>query len=136
MPTPSLNPTDANLKNDLDMRITAANTTVSFPYILDPANPATAATNGDNYRDNIEVIYIDSPNAGEIYELQITHKNSLYFGSQNYSLIVTGNEPNYTYIFNAADNAGNYGGTWNDGSNQGSGLGTWEFYPAAVVVIT
>lgn len=129
---PALNPTDLMLVNDLDMRLTAANSTVSFPYILDPGNPATVATTGDNFRDNVEVIYIASPTAGEIYELQITHKGSLSGGSQDYTLIVTGNEAfEYTYLFNAADNAGNYGGGWTDGSNQGSGFGAWEFLPGA-----
>jgi len=129
---PALNPTDLMLVNDLDMRLTAANASVSFPYILDPGNPATTATTGDNFRDNVEVIYIASPTAGEIYELQITHKGSLSGGSQNYTLIVTGNEAfDYAYLFNAADDAGNYGGGWNDGSNQGNGFGTWEFLPGA-----
>ncbi|MDY0078929.1 MAG: S8 family serine peptidase, partial [Bacteroidales bacterium] len=127
---PALDPTDLMLVNDLDMRVTAADATVSFPYILDPGNPATAATTGDNFRDNIEVIYIASPTDGEIYDLQITHKGSLSGGSQDYTLIVTGNEAfDYTYLFNAADNAGNYGGNWTDGSNQGSGFGAWEFLP-------
>lgn len=122
----ALNPPDLMLVNDLDMRLTAANGAVSFPYILDPGNPATAATTGDNFRDNVEVIYIASPTDGEIYDLQITHKASLSGGSQDYTLIVTGNEAfDYTYLFNAADNAGNYGGSWIDGSNQGSGFGAW-----------
>lgn len=89
--TPALNPTNLMLVNDLDMRITAPNSTVSSPYILDPTNPANAATTGDNFRDNVEVIYIASPTAGEKYDLDITHKGSLSGGSQDYTLIVTGN---------------------------------------------
>ncbi|MDY0078051.1 MAG: S8 family serine peptidase [Bacteroidales bacterium] len=130
VPAPALNPTDANLVNDLDMRLTAVNGTVSSPYILDPANPATDATTGDNFRDNIEEIYIANPGANQLYTLQINHKGILS-SPQSYSLIITGNKMVSTYLFNAADDAGNYGGGWNDGSNQGNGFGAWEFLPGA-----
>ncbi|MBG0781452.1 MAG: S8 family peptidase [Bacteroidales bacterium] len=126
-PAISLNPTDLMLVNDLDIRITDAGGTISSPYILDPANPANVATTGDNFRDNVEVINIASPVAGAIYTLTITHKGSLS-SPQNYSLIITGNEDiEYTYLFNASDNASNYGDGWTDGSNQGTGFGNWEF---------
>ncbi|MDA3943785.1 MAG: S8 family serine peptidase [Bacteroidetes bacterium] len=122
----ALDPTDLMLVNDLDLRLTAPNGTVLSPYILDPANPATAATTGDNFRDNVEVIYIAAPVANGIYDLQITHKSNLSGGSQDYTLIVTGNEDfDYTYLFNASDNASNYGGGWTDGSNQGNGFEPW-----------
>ncbi|MBZ0243897.1 MAG: hypothetical protein K8F24_11820, partial [Bacteroidales bacterium] len=124
VPAPALNPTDANLVNDLDMRLIAVNGAVSSPYILDPANPATDATTGDNFRDNIEEIYIANPGANQLYTLQINHKGTLS-SPQSYSLIITGNKMVSTYLFNAADNAGNYGGNWTDGSNQGSGFGAW-----------
>jgi hypothetical protein len=124
-PAISLNPTDLMLVNDLDMRITDAEGTISSPYILDPANPANVATTGDNFRDNVEVINIASPVAGAIYTLTINHKGTLS-SSQNYSLIITGNEYfDYDYLFNAADNASNYGGSWTNGSNEGNGFGPW-----------
>ncbi|MBU1370281.1 MAG: S8 family serine peptidase, partial [Bacteroidetes bacterium] len=91
VPTPSLNPTDLILVNDLDMQIEDASSTVFNPYILDPANPGNAATTGDNIRDNIEKIVIASPTAGGVYAITISHKATLNGGSQDYSLIITGN---------------------------------------------
>ena len=121
----SLNDATPMLVNDLDMRITDAGGTINSPYVLDPTNPANVATTGDNFRDNIEVINIATPVEGAIYTLTINHKGTLS-SPQNYSLIITGNEDfDYTYLFNASDNASNYGGSWTDGSNQGNGFGPW-----------
>ncbi|MGI4728805.1 MAG: S8 family serine peptidase [Janthinobacterium lividum] len=77
------------LVNDLDVRINQGNT-VFRPYILDPANPATAATTGDNIRDNIEQVYIANAVPGKSYTISVSHKGSLTSGSQTYSLIATG----------------------------------------------
>ncbi len=86
-PTPSLNPTDLMLVNDLDIRLEhLATSTVYYPYRLDPSNPANAATTGDNYRDNVEHIYVSAPPAGE-YELTVSHKGTLA-SAQYYSLVV------------------------------------------------
>jgi len=82
------NPT-LKLVNDLDMRITDGVNTFS-PWILDPANPANAATKGDNFRDNVERINIDNPTPGFSYTLTINHKGTLQRGSQAYSLIISG----------------------------------------------
>lgn len=89
---PALNPTDAMLVNDLDMRLSGSYKTTYYPYILDPANPSLAAGTGDNFRDNVEMVHIDDPLAEEIYEVSISHKGSLDGGSQTFSLIVTGNQ--------------------------------------------
>ena len=82
------------LVNDLDMRLTDSGSTTHFPYTLDPANPGNnAVSNTDNFRDNIEVVHVSNPAAGEIYTVTISHKNNLQNNEpQNFSLIITGNE--------------------------------------------
>jgi len=87
-PAPSLNPSNLMLVNDLDLRI-VRNTTTYFPWVLNPASPAAAATTGDNFRDNVEQVVIYTPSAGT-YTVQISHKGSLVGGSQNFSLILSG----------------------------------------------
>ncbi|MEI6884873.1 MAG: S8 family serine peptidase [Bacteroidota bacterium] len=85
-PPPSLNPPTLMLVNDLDMRIDGS---AYKPYVLDPANVTAAATTGDNFRDNVEKIYIPNPPTGN-HILTITHKNTLTNGMQAFSLIITG----------------------------------------------
>ncbi len=80
--------TSLKLVNDLDLRISSSSSSF-FPYILDPSNPSNAATTGDNFRDNVERIYVSNPSAGS-YTLTVSHKNSLLNGLQDFSLIVTG----------------------------------------------
>jgi len=87
---PTLNSPTARLVNDLDLRLQQGQITY-MPWILDPANPANAATTGDNSRDNVEKVKIASPAAG-LYTLRISHKGSLSGGSQKVSLVVTGNQ--------------------------------------------
>src|SRR5690606_1522253 len=54
---PVLDDPTLRLVNDLDIRI--SNASMSYePWILDPANPEGAATTGDNFRDNVEKIFI------------------------------------------------------------------------------
>lgn len=85
----TMNPTNSNLVNDLDLRITRNGQTF-FPWTLNPAEPAAAAErNADNFRDNYEQIRIDNPEAG-VYMLQVTHKGNLTGGSQRFSVIVSG----------------------------------------------
>lgn len=85
----SLNNTTSMLVNDLDMRITGG-AEVFMPWILDPLNPANAATRGDNFRDNVEKINIDSLVPGQAYSITITHKGTLARGPQAFSLLVSG----------------------------------------------
>ncbi len=77
------------LVNDLDVRVSDG-ITISRPWILDPANPAAAATTGDNTRDNIEQVYIANAVPGKNYTITVNHKGTLTRGPQAYSLIVTG----------------------------------------------
>ncbi len=85
----SLDPTTPNLVNDLDLKVyRESDSTLFSPWILDPANPANAATNGDNTRDNVEQVRIDSPTPGW-YSVQISHKGNIGSG-QAYSVIQSG----------------------------------------------
>jgi subtilisin-like proprotein convertase family protein len=82
------NDTFRSLINDLDIRITKDGTTY-FPWKLQLDPTMLAVRNGDNNVDNIEVIRIDNPTAGD-YVITITHKGTLVTGKQDYSLIITG----------------------------------------------
>lgn len=84
-----LNNPSLKLINDLDIRI-IHNGTTYFPWTLNPTNPDAAATKADNFRDNVEKIELDTAIPGDTYQIQITHKNTLQKGLQNFSLIVSG----------------------------------------------
>jgi len=85
----TINSRTPKLVNDLDLRVTDG-TSIFKPWVLDPNNPAAAATTGDNIRDNIEQVYIPGAVPGKTYTLTVSHKGTLQSGSQAYSLIVTG----------------------------------------------
>ncbi len=80
------------LINDLDLRVSSASEEY-FPWRMEPNdeynNYTAAATKGDNFRDNIEIIQVNDIEAGE-YVVNVSHKNSLLFGSQDFSLIING----------------------------------------------
>ena len=76
------------LVNDLDIQLKGIDGRTHRPYVLDPANPDRDATTGDNVRDNIEQIFIESPS--EMLTLTLSHKGDLSGDLQNYSLIITG----------------------------------------------
>jgi len=83
------------LVNDLDIRVTKDGTTTFYPWKLQSSPSALAVRTGDNNVDNIEIIKIDAPTAGD-YVITITHKGTLVTGAQNYSLIVTGIVSNFS----------------------------------------
>ncbi|RLQ22567.1 hypothetical protein DWB85_06155 [Seongchinamella sediminis] len=83
---PALDPADAMLVNDLDLRV-LGNGNTHQPWVLNPLAPAAAATRGDNTRDNVEMVEFVA-GAGN-YTAQVSHKFSLQGGSQDYSLIVS-----------------------------------------------
>lgn len=87
-PSPS-NVLSPRLKNDLDLRLENASSTIFTPWKLNTANVSGAAIKGDNDVDNIERIDIDNPIAGS-YTLTVAHKGTLTDGAQTFSLIVTG----------------------------------------------
>ena len=96
------NSTTAALVNDLDVRVTKDGTTTFYPWKLQATPSLPALRNGDNNVDNIEVIKIDTPVAGD-YVITITHKGTLVSGSQDYSLIVTGITSNISITSNSPD---------------------------------
>lgn len=85
-----LNDRTPTLINDLDLRISRiADSTLFFPWILDPDNPSNAAGTGDNFRDNVEQVLIQNPQPSW-YRIQINHKKTLVGLSQPFALIVSG----------------------------------------------
>ncbi len=88
---PVYNDTTLKLVNDLDMRLfTQTDSLVGMPFVLNPANPALAATSGDNFRDNVEQIIKTNLVAGW-YKIKIKHKGSLQNNiAQKFSLVASG----------------------------------------------
>lgn len=73
----SVDPTNRMLINDFDLRVIAPNGTTNFPYVLNPASPANAASTADNDRDNVEQVDIASPVTNGVYTVRVTHKGTL-----------------------------------------------------------
>jgi len=93
--SPSLNPQNLMLVNDLDLRIIGDNQEVFKPFVLDPANPNHEATTGDNFRDNVEMVILENPTQDKEYKVVVTHKGKLVdnegiISNQNFSLIIDG----------------------------------------------
>ena len=105
-----LDPTNAMLVNDLDIKLIDDSGNEFLPWILDPGNPSKGATKGNNIRDNVEKIEFDSP-AAKPYHLMVNHKGKLVNDKQDFSLIVeyqsSGNEAQTYYWVNDS-------GDWND----------------------
>jgi subtilisin-like proprotein convertase family protein len=90
-----------SLVNDLDIRVTRNGTTF-FPWKLDSSDPSFATRTGDNNVDNVELVRIDNPDAGD-YVITITHKGNLVTGGQNYSLVVTGIASSFALVPTSQD---------------------------------
>ncbi len=96
------------LVNDLDLRVmdSATSTAIStLPWKLDPANPASAATHGDNVVDNVEQIWVSSLPAGKYY-IQVSNKGSLQGGSQEFSVFASGVTTSSTGVNSYGHNGG------------------------------
>jgi hypothetical protein len=88
----ALDAPDPMLVNDLDLRI-VRNGQTFYPWVLNPASPADAATRGDNFRDNVEQVVMGSEGVGS-YFVTVSHKGVLLDGSdQNYSLVISVDPP-------------------------------------------
>jgi subtilisin family serine protease len=79
------------LVNDLDLRVTRPDGSVAFPWVLDPANPAAAATIGNNNRDNVEQVLLLTPQAGT-YTIRVQAPADLEESTQRFSLWISGND--------------------------------------------
>ncbi|MBE9584792.1 S8 family peptidase [Mucilaginibacter sp. JRF] len=88
----TLNNRTPKLVNDLDVRISSSESGIVMPWILDPANPSSLATRGDNVVDNVEQVYIPSAVEGETYTVTVANKGTLRGGLQNYSIIISGGQ--------------------------------------------
>jgi len=89
VPEPGLDPADIVLVNNLNLTVSSEGVT-TFPYKLSASNPSAAATTGVNNVDNVEKVFIENPVAGAEYTLEISHSGTIQSGSQNYSLVITG----------------------------------------------
>ncbi|RYM34755.1 T9SS type A sorting domain-containing protein [Brumimicrobium glaciale] len=80
------------LINDLDVRITK-DAEIYEPWVMTPNatsdNFDDAATKGDNFRDNVERIDINTLPQG-VYTVTVTHKNNLVNGIQDFSMVING----------------------------------------------
>jgi hypothetical protein len=77
------------LVNDLDLRLSSGST-IDMPFVLDPSHPDQAAIRGDNFRDNIEQVYVANPKPGQTYTISVSHKGKMTYSSQPFSIIVSG----------------------------------------------
>ncbi len=82
---PSNYQTGPILVQDLDVRLYKDGTPF-YPWVLNPNIPGAPATTGDNNKDNVEQIFLQSPGVG-YYSVVVTPSLST---SQTFSLIVTG----------------------------------------------
>ncbi|MEZ5083764.1 MAG: S8 family serine peptidase [Bacteroidales bacterium] len=88
--TPQLNPLDAMLVNDLDLKVIDGNLNSYYPYKLNPLDPAAAATNNEkNAVDNVELISIINPDEGT-YTIVVEHDGALQNNEQAFSIIISG----------------------------------------------
>ena len=86
-----------NLKNDLDLKITAPNGTTNYlPYVMPFVGTWTqpsmelSATTGVNKVDNVEQVYVAAPAQTGSYTITVTLPGTLTGTSQIYSLVVSG----------------------------------------------
>ncbi len=86
-----------NLKNDLDLKITAPNgTTQHMPFVMPfvgtwtTASMSSNATTGVNRVDNVEQVYVSTPSQAGNYTVTVSYTGTLTGTAQIYSLVVSG----------------------------------------------
>ncbi|MCE9558971.1 MAG: S8 family serine peptidase [Armatimonadetes bacterium] len=82
----------SRLVNDMDLRVTDSAGTTTMPWVLDPDNPATGATRGDNTKDPEEQVVVQNPVSGS-YSITISNKGALPPAGQVVSVIISGDLP-------------------------------------------
>lgn len=85
----NLNDSTPALINNLDVRVIKDGTEVFLPWKINPIDVSTAIK-GDNNVDNFELITIENAQPGN-YQVVVSHKGVITNASQNYSLIISGN---------------------------------------------
>ena len=86
----------ARLKNNLNLKIIAPNSTEYLPYVMPfvgtwtQASMDTAATTGVNNTDNVEQVRIAAPPAAGTYQVVVSYSGTLTGTTQNYSLLLSG----------------------------------------------
>ena len=94
--SPALNPRTPMLVNDLDLKIVDENNNEYYPYSLNPDEPSAAATTeGKNYVDNVETVFIQNAEPGT-YTIYVDHDGTLENDEQAFSIIISGIDE-YTY---------------------------------------
>jgi hypothetical protein len=76
------------LVNNLDLVLIASDGTPHYPWVLDPANPDLAASNGINNRDNVEQVFVSNPVTGT-WTARVSG-SAVPVGPQSFALIGTG----------------------------------------------
>jgi len=98
LPGSGLDNATSVLVNDLNLRIIGPDSTVYYPWTLDPANPSNPAVRTQaNHVDNLEQVLINSPGAGW-YSIRVAHTGTITGGTQVFSLIATGAVPEPTTL--------------------------------------
>ncbi len=95
----------SNLFNDLNLVVRSPSGEVFRPWVLDPTQPAAAATRGENRRDNVEQVTFVVPETG-VYTLEISTP-AIEEGVQNFSLLtsLSGETPDRFEVNNTIDQA-------------------------------
>lgn len=109
----SLDPISLMLVNDLDVKLIAEDGAVKYPWLLNPSVPSAQAIKGNNFRDNVEKLEFNLPEA-KPYRLVVSHKGQLVNGSQDYSIVIkyqSSESTGSTYYW-VGDT-----GNWNDGAH-------------------
>ncbi|MHB0970919.1 MAG: S8 family serine peptidase, partial [Thermoanaerobaculia bacterium] len=78
------------LINDLDLKVLDPSGVEILPYVLDPTNPAAAATRGVNHRDTVEVVEIPAPSTAGHYTIIVSGSAVVTTEAQGFTLIANG----------------------------------------------